>query len=61
MKWLLIDVILEFATWLVDRKNYKKRMLDSLKYLGIGLVMLFLIGSIAFLVLVVIHIKMTIK
>ena len=61
MKWLLIDVVLEFATWLVDRKNYKKRMLDSLKYLGIGLVMLFLIGSIAFLVLVVIHIKMTIK
>jgi hypothetical protein len=61
MKWLLIDVILEFATWLVDRKKYKKRMLDSLKYLGIGLVMLFLIGSIAFLVLVVIHIKMTIK
>lgn len=60
MKWLLIDVVLEFFNWLVDRKNYKKRTLDSLKHLGIGLIMLFLVGSIAFLVLVVIHIKMTI-
>ncbi|NLW49137.1 MAG: hypothetical protein GXY86_17615 [Firmicutes bacterium] len=60
MKWLLIDVVLEFFNWLVDRKSYKKRTLDSLKHLGIGLIMLFLVGSIAFLVLVVIHIKMTI-
>lgn len=61
MRWLLIDVIFEFFDWLVDRKNYKKRTLDSLKHLGIFLLMLFFICSIAFIVLVVIHIKMTIK
>lgn len=61
MKWLLVDVVLEFFNWLIDRKNYQKKTLEAIKFTGVTLLILFLVVSIGFLTLVLIHLKMMAK
>ena len=56
-KLIIVDIIVEFFSWLFDRKNYKRNAVKSLKITGAIFGIALLVAVVLFLVLSIIYLR----
>ena len=56
---IIIDILLEFLDWLMDKKNYKKRTFDSLKFTSVIFLSVLIIFGLLFILSVIFLMKKT--